>query len=150
MTKIATQTPFVPVGCDTATMGRRHFLFSMLVTGVALGLGAFTRTVCASKTFAPGADWTLYDARFRLAREMVGAMAADTRRLAVAGDGSDIARQLLVPTPDAVVVAGVTTDAVPFCVEGVARRQGRVRLDIDRFDGDLFVWQIQFVRRGPS
>jgi len=135
---------------DTA-LTRRQLLAAGLGAGAAAALGSLG---AAARTAAVpvGSVQTFYDRRFARSRLLAAALPQAARPTPVQGDVTALlglvgpARRLAGP----MVLQGVTTEIVPFCLEQYARTHHEVRLESRRLDRDLFAWSLTIHARSPA
>jgi hypothetical protein len=101
----------------------------------------------------PRADvLTFYDPRFPRSRRLALALPRAARPGPVRGDPSGILSLLTPPrhATEQLLLQGVTTETVPFCLEQFARCQDDARLECRRLDRDLFAWTLAVRGRRPD
>jgi hypothetical protein len=123
-------------------LSRRHFIQSTSSIAASMGLlGIATPALARS---GDGPLLTLYDPRFGQARQMAAAASPGSSLLTVDSDITDLAEVLLTNAAQSgpVVIAGVTTETVPFCLQQLASAAGAACLESARLDRDLFLWKL--------
>jgi hypothetical protein len=114
------------------TLDRREFL---LATAAGCALAGIMPAEAAT---AP--DLVLYDPRFPAALEIAWRTAPAAKLQAAAGHVGGIDTRFLAP---GAMVSGVTTEAVPFCLQHLIRLPHRATVESRRLDRDLFVWTLR-------
>jgi hypothetical protein len=123
---------------------RREFIQSTLRIAASMGvLGVATPVFDAADIPL----LTLYDPRFDKARQTAEALARGSALWTVGSDITDLAQVLLEDTHTSrgVVIIGVTTESVPFCLRQLGRSAGQATLDCQRMDQDLFIWKLTVI-----
>ena len=122
---------------------RRRLLASGLGATAVLALGDF---VASARALAvPRADvLTFYDPRLPRSRLLALALPRASRPGPVGGDPSAILSLVTPPrhATEELLLQGVTTETVPFCLEQFARGHCDARLECRRLDRDLFAWTL--------
>ena len=125
------------------SFSRRDFICASLEAGVILAAAPVW-----ARSSSDGADaGVLFDPR--LPRSLIAARAAfrASRYQPVGGDATQLATALFTQAgPGHIVLRGVTTDSIPFCLEQCARL-GTAQLRMDRLDRDLFIWRLEVNHR---
>lgn len=127
---------------------RRQLLTSGVSATTVLALSRFA--VAAGNLTAIAADIaTFYDPRFPISRSLAGALPGASQLQAVEGDPSRLLTQITADSSgrQRKRLQGVTTEAVPFCLEQMARRHHEVRFESQRLDRDLFGWSLEISPR---
>lgn len=120
--------------------------------GAAGACAAVTAGAAAQNPLAHGlATWTFYDPRFADSERLAAALPGAGQLHPVGSDPTpllglvDLERGLSAP----ILLQGVTTEVVPFCLEHSVDRHHRLEGCSRRVDGDLFAWSL-IVHPRPS
>jgi len=131
-------------------MTRRQVLASSAKAAALLALGGpwVTARLQAAQ---PVHVRTYFDPRFPRSEWQASELPQATRPLAVRGDPTDLVMELSSrPASSAAVrLQGVTTEAIPFCLEQYTRHDTGVRFASQRVNRDLFAWSLELPARGP-
>jgi hypothetical protein len=125
------------------SFSRRAFLCASLEAGAILAAAPLWAEARSDLADAG----VLFDPRWR--RSLIAARAAfgTSRYQPVGSDATQLATLLFTPgRSQRILLRGVTTDSVPFCLEQCARA-GTARLRTDRLDRDLFIWRLEVNQR---
>jgi hypothetical protein len=124
-------------------MQRRLFIQSGLAV-VAASLGSSRAGTRADTADRAAATLTFYDPRFPKSREAANEFQPGSPLRPIQGDASDLAILLLTlaTAHQPLIVAGVTTESIPFCLQQMPCSSSAMPLQMQRLDGDLFVWRL--------
>jgi hypothetical protein len=133
----------------TRPMNRREFA---QVTGLLLPLSLGVDLACADDDPRPSVipRFALYDPRFPQALKVALRLGARDSWRAIDGDAAAEWHQVLRPALSRrpLLVTGVTTPSVPFCLEILARDHAIVRMTRQRIDRDLIHWTLEAKAHG--
>ena len=125
-------------------VSRREFFTTALKIAGGLGAVGLIAPALSAVPSVP-AHLTLYDERFARAFKLASRMAGSGALRVVQGDATSFASLLhrndTVAAP--IVIQGVTTESVPFCLHQLCRTGQRPALQIQRVDQDLFTWTLR-------
>lgn len=129
-------------------MDRREFLRTTidatLLAAVATSAAAAARAHISDSSITT--LLSLYDPRFDGARDAAVALGRGSEVRPVSGDFTDALMDAIAKAQAAPYgrVVGVTTEHVPFCLQGLIRPAHHGRVVLRRLDRDLFTWHFSF------
>jgi hypothetical protein len=85
-----------------------------------------------------------FDLRFPAARAMAAQLAGGGAVTAISGDATELLFAASSGASQPVMLRGVTTESVPFCLSQAVVKGKRPKLIQTRLDQDLFAWSLEF------
>jgi hypothetical protein len=131
-----------------AAISRRGLLATGVNVSAALALGCRLAPAWAPN---PGAIHVgaFHDGRFARSRDLAERLLGAPQPEDIRGDASPLLARIAAGAASGggLAMRGVTTEAVPFCLEHFARGYGEVDFESRRLDRDLFVWSLSLRAR---